>query len=127
MEMMKTGLVCSDCMISVMSAKIIQVPGDFKTIQEGINASESGDIVLVAPGTYSERIRLKVGIRVRSFGEKSKGGLDAKRAEKTIIDGSKVSEESPGVMMAAGATLDGFSVTGVGNYDEERWQRSWVN
>ena len=38
MEVMKTGLVCLYCMISVisvMSAKIIQVPGDFKTIQEG--------------------------------------------------------------------------------------------
>jgi len=35
MEVMKTGFVCLYCMISVMSAKIIQVPGDFKTIQEG--------------------------------------------------------------------------------------------
>ena len=127
MGVMKTVLACLYCMISVMSAKIIQVPGDFKTIQEGINASEPGDIVLVAPGTYSERIKLKVGIRVRSFGEKSKGGLDAKRAEKTIIDGSEVPEKDPGVMMAAGATLDGFSVTGVGKYDEEKWQKSWVN
>src|SRR6266436_2220044 len=39
-----------------VTASIIHVPGDRPTIQAGINAASSGDIVLVAPGTYIENI-----------------------------------------------------------------------
>ncbi len=34
-------------------AEIIDVPADYATIQAAINASEDGDIVVVAPGTYT--------------------------------------------------------------------------
>ena len=36
----------------VASALIINIPGDYPTIQEGIDAAENGDTVLVAPGEY---------------------------------------------------------------------------
>ena len=35
---------------------IINIPDDYSTIQEGINASVNGDTVLVQPGTYVENI-----------------------------------------------------------------------
>ena len=35
---------------------IINVPGDYPTIQQGIDASDDGDTVLVQPGTYVENI-----------------------------------------------------------------------
>src|SRR5262249_42070944 len=38
------------------SASVIHVPGDRPTIQQGINAANAGDTVLVSPGTYLERI-----------------------------------------------------------------------
>ena len=38
------------------SATIINVPYDYETIQEGIDASSDGDTVLVQPGTYVENI-----------------------------------------------------------------------
>ena len=37
-------------------ATIINVPGDYSTIQAGINAGSEGDTVLVQPGTYVENI-----------------------------------------------------------------------
>lgn len=41
---------------SSASATIINVPGDYPTIQTGINASTDADTVLVQPGTYVENI-----------------------------------------------------------------------
>ena len=39
--------------ISILSATVINVPGDYTTIQAGINASVEGDTVLVAPVSYT--------------------------------------------------------------------------
>ena len=44
----------------------VRVPQDHKTIQEGIDAAEDGDIVIVDAGTYRERIQLKPGVTVRT-------------------------------------------------------------
>ncbi|MCP4631955.1 MAG: T9SS type A sorting domain-containing protein [candidate division Zixibacteria bacterium] len=41
---------------SITWATIIYVPGNYETIQEGINASIDGDTVLVGPNTYNENI-----------------------------------------------------------------------
>lgn len=41
------------------SAKIIHVPSDSSTIQDGINGTVNGDTVLVAPGIYYENIDFK--------------------------------------------------------------------
>lgn len=38
------------------SAADLTVPGDFPTIQAAVNAAASGDRILIAPGTYAERI-----------------------------------------------------------------------
>ena len=38
------------------SATIINIPADYPTIQQGIDASVDGDTVLVQPGTYVENI-----------------------------------------------------------------------
>ena len=39
---------------SIISATTINIPDDYTTIQEGINAAETGDTVLVGAGTYIE-------------------------------------------------------------------------
>ena len=105
------------------AATTIRVPQDHQTIQAGIDAAEHGDTVLVSAGTYKERIRMKAGVIVRSAGDDAKGKIGLKRAEATIIDGNVEGATSPGVVMAEDSTFDGFSVTGVGSYDEVRWEK----
>ena len=43
-------------LVTAMFATTINVPEDYETIQEAITESQSGDIVLIAQGTYNENI-----------------------------------------------------------------------
>jgi parallel beta-helix repeat protein len=104
-------------------AATLRVPEDHKTIQAAINTAQPGDTVQVAAGRYSERISVRAGIIVRSAGEDSKGKAGLKRAEVTIIDGCGKSGDQPGVFMAEGSNLDGFTITNVGVYDEALWKK----
>ncbi|MHC4875400.1 MAG: right-handed parallel beta-helix repeat-containing protein [Planctomycetota bacterium] len=103
----------------------LRVPTEHKTIQAGIDAAASGDVVLVEPGTYSERIALKAGVTLRSVGGDEKGKVGLKRAEATIIDGGKDKGSGAGVEMAEGATIDGFTIRNVGLYNDDEWNRHY--
>jgi hypothetical protein len=52
----KFTLICAFVLFlaASASARILNVPGEYTTIQAGINASFNGDTVLVAPGEYTE-------------------------------------------------------------------------
>jgi parallel beta-helix repeat protein len=81
-------------------AATINVPADQPTIQDGINAASSGDIVLVAPGTYSERIAL---------GDPPIKVVSASGPAVTTITGNGV---GPVVNIGGTSTLAGFTITG---------------
>jgi parallel beta-helix repeat protein len=66
---------------------------------------------------------LKPGIIVKSVGDDKMGKLGLLRAEKTVLDGGGKKGNGPGVAMAQGATLDGFTVTNIGMYDDEKWKK----
>lgn len=104
-------------------AATIHVPRDHKSVQAAIDSATAGDTILVAAGTYRERVRLKDGVTLRSAGDDAKGKLGLKRAEATVIDGGGQSDEGPGVAMVEGSTLDGFTVTNVGVFDEAEWKK----
>jgi parallel beta-helix repeat protein len=95
-------------------AKIIQVPADYPDIRSAVAAAEEGDRIEVAPGTYRGRFALKPNVTLRAA---------AGMAEQTVIDGSV--GDGPGVAMAEGAVLDGFTVRGVGAFDEALWKKHW--
>ena len=103
-------------------AATLRVPRDHPTIQAAIDAGASGDVVLVSHGEYREHLRLREGVVVRSSGDDTKGELGLARAEKTILSGGGRTD-LPGVVMAEGAVLDGFTITRVGRYDDVEWRR----
>lgn len=106
-------------------ATVHKVPADHSTIQTAIDAASPYDLILVSPGTYPESLTLKPNLILKSLGDNTPAsdthGLA--RAEKTIITGA--SPKHPGVIMAAGSTLDGFTITSTGTYDGDKWQAAW--
>jgi len=82
-------------LFNLHQAEVISVPGDYPTIQEGIDAAELGDTVQVAAGTYTETINMKEGVTIQGAG-----------ADVTIIKGGD------GVMAAdiIDGKLDGFTI-----------------
>lgn len=62
----------------------LRVPQDFNTIQQAINAAQSGDEIVVSPGLYRENVDfLTKNIRLRSL-----NFLDPNCVAQTIIDGN---------------------------------------
>ena len=68
-----------------LKSQIINIPDDFTTIQEGIDAANAGDTVLVQPGIYVERINFnEKNIVVASFYITTN---EDNYIEQTVIDG----------------------------------------
>lgn len=80
---------------------------DFRSIQEAVNNSSSGDTVIVMPGTYNENIIVNVtSLTIRS---------ESKNPEVLV----KSPEENKSIFLitANNITLSGFNITGAkGNY-----------
>jgi hypothetical protein len=82
------------------------VPDEFFTIDEAMNFAEPGDTVIVKPGTYNERIKIKEGVSLVSFaGPDGNDLVDGpgkkkvlRRTLRTIIDGSGIT--APGYLIS---------------------------
>ena len=67
-------------------ADIIHIPGDYETIQEGVDAANEYDTVLVKPGFYQENVRIEIpGLVLASLFLISG---DTSYISSTIIDGN---------------------------------------
>ena len=102
------AITASLCIAGASLAEDIHVPGDYKRIQEAIDASAEGDNILVHAGTYSENI----WIVNRNITIVSTDGI----GKATIV----AKEDGPTVFVASGCcglTLNGFQIEGGSNWD----------
>lgn len=123
--LLKILLLVLACCPRPAVAGTTRVPADFPTIQAAIDAVAAGDRIVVSAGLYRERIVLKPEIALRSEGDDAKGAAGLVRAERTVVDGAGAGDK-PGVTMAEGAVIDGFTVTNVGSYDDASWKKHWT-
>ncbi len=88
----------------ISQAAVLRVPSEYATIQGAIDAAVAGDVIVVAPGTYTEAI---------DFIGKDVSVISAKGASMTTlagpVDKSLVTFRNG---ESAAAVLDGFTLTG---------------
>ncbi len=72
--------------ISPVFAETINVPGDYDTIQEALDVAESGDEVLVQPGTYYENLIWPSinGIELVAAGDTSNTFIDGNSLDRVL-------------------------------------------
>lgn len=115
---MKTRLFLLLLAISTFTLKAadIHVPADYATIQEAIDAASSGDVIIVANGTYIENIDF-LGKDITVTSNYATSG-DINDIYNTVIDGSQPTDPDIGscVSFKTGETndsiLQGFTITG---------------
>ena len=88
---MKRTLILS-VLFSGLCATTINIPSDYTTIQEGIDASVDGDTVLIAEGTYYENLILEKEIVLAShaiYDDLDSDWLDNWYIQETVISGEQ--------------------------------------
>src|SRR5262245_65157969 len=84
-------------------ADVRRVPQDYSTIQDAVNGAQPGDIVLVGPGTYFEKVKItKSGIRLEAYPEHA-----------AVLDGTNLTAEPAILLQGTDPDLGGSIVTGV--------------
>ena len=86
-----------------------EVPGQYPTIQAAVNASGSGDTIIIAPGTYVENVILAANLTLRSIDPN-----DPAIVETTVIDANETDRVLDWEISQSGEFLniDGLTLTG---------------
>jgi hypothetical protein len=97
---------------------LVDPHGSYTTIQAAINAASDGDIILVAPGTYSDFVDVTKAVTILGLENSGIPGNGGTRGDESILTG--------GVRIPhAGATLDGLTIAGT--YDSHTLDGTDIN
>lgn len=83
------------------STTTIYVPDNYVTIQEAVNASKNGDIIIVRDGTYTENIEVDKSLTIRSENGSAFTTIIAANSKHHVFE-----------VMADYVNINGFSVNG---------------
>jgi parallel beta-helix repeat protein len=89
-------------------ASTLTVPGDYTTIQSAIDASATGDIVIISPGTYSGEGNYNISFAGKAITVTSVNPDDWNIVESTVIDCNGLGR---GFAIDANVVLDGITIT----------------
>lgn len=104
--MKKLTLLSAILLAAIMlPGQIINIPADYPTIQQGIDAATEGDTVLVQPGTFVENVNF-YGKNI-TLGSLMLITQDTAYISQTIIDGN----QSGSVVQIDAGILNGFTIT----------------
>jgi hypothetical protein len=98
------SLIALSLSTTTLFSTVIQVPSQYPTIQQGLNAAQSGDTVLVATGTYPENISWPYTDGILLTSEMG--------ADSTIIDGNGAGRviDFPGTSFSRNTKITGFTI-----------------
>jgi Cohesin domain/Right handed beta helix region len=105
------GQVLGSVFNASFTAGMLFVPQNYPTIAQALAAANSGETVLVAPGTYPELLTVPAGVT-----------LKGQNAATTIIDGSSTNNTAV-VYLGSGATISNLTIqhSGTGFWDAAVW------
>ncbi|RJP81436.1 MAG: T9SS C-terminal target domain-containing protein [Candidatus Zixiibacteriota bacterium] len=86
-------------LITPACATVILVPGQYPTIQAGLNAANPGDTVQVSPGVYVENLTMREGVTLRGSGWHN-----------TTVDGGGLMNVITAPYGVLNYTIEGFEV-----------------
>ncbi|MFN5935407.1 MAG: hypothetical protein ACK46D_14045, partial [Roseiflexaceae bacterium] len=86
------------------------VASEYTTVAQGITAAASGDIVMVAAGTYSELITINKPLTLLGAQAGVKATGTTRNGGETVLDGTGNSSSYNVTVQANNVTIDGFKV-----------------
>jgi hypothetical protein len=108
------GLAAGTLLVDVAHAVVREVPGTYTMIQDAIDASVDGDVILVDDGTYDENVTIDKNVTVVSVNGRAVTTIEG-MSGMGALGAVRVASGSDGVQI--GDVGQGFTIVGVDNGD----------
>ena len=122
LRMTKTGMVVACCLLVSASAaartRVRHVPGTYRTIQAAIDASNAGDVIDVAPGSYCGAT-VTAPLTLLGHGQATIVGCPESPTVSDVLRVGFYLPGADGTNAASGTRIEGFSFDGLGIAEDD--------